>query len=99
MNFLIEISRVLAGFACGTLAIYFGAITIRVWLNGKDAYEANRKITPNSLKSTIAGHRTEVEDFEKRASHGFAINLTTRTIVPQQRLSREAVDDVIGRHV
>ncbi|WP_143535034.1 hypothetical protein [Roseivivax jejudonensis] len=98
LDISIEVIRTLIGVSSGVLALAFAFITIRTLVWGRDAYEANRRITPTDIWSVWSGRlRSDVEDIDGRASHGVAINLKTGKLEEQRRLSTEAIDDVIGR--
>lgn len=97
MDIFAEVARVLLGVSFGTLAFYFAVTTFRAWYSGSDAYEANRAATPRSLGSIIGGQIGQVPNDRNRNSFGLAIDLASGKLVSQQRLSKEAVDDVIGR--
>lgn len=97
-DFLLDVLRTVAGIGFGALALAFAFATVRLVASGRDAYAANKAITPKSVSSVWSGSlRDDVPDTGRRASHGVAIDLVTGELKRQRRLSTEAVDDVIGR--
>jgi len=97
-DFLIDLLRLALGIGSGVLAIAFAITTFRLVVYGKDAYQANRRITPiNPLRVWQGRLRDDVEDLDGRTSHGVAFDLKTKQLQEQRRLSTEAIDDVIGR--
>ncbi|WP_294610650.1 hypothetical protein [uncultured Roseovarius sp.] len=101
MSFVYEITLTVAGVACGVFALYFAVVTFRAGFWGRQAYDANKSCMPsnNVFKVAAGDFGTYPKDGETRTSHGLAICIKTRKLQPQHRLSREAVDDVIGRRV
>ena len=99
MHIFLDAARIAGGVAFGVLGVYLAFVTFRMWFSGQEAYEANRKASPRGLKSALAGEQGPAKDAESRVSLGLAVNLSTNTLQPQQRLSKEAIDDVIGRRV
>ena len=97
LDLLTEAVRVVLGVSLGTLSVYFAVATFRAWYTGSDAYEANRAATPHSIKSIVVGQKGKQANDRNRNSFGLAIELGSGKLVSQQRLSKEAVDDVIGR--
>jgi hypothetical protein len=93
---LISVGAVLSGAS----ALIITIVTIRAWLNGHAAYDANRRVTYRSMLRTFKGEMRSFDaDSDGRLSHGMSINLSTGKLRPQHRLSAEAIDDVIGRRV
>jgi len=97
---ILEILRVVLGVWFGIMALSFLWVTVRSWTSGRAAFEANRMVTYPSIRKTAAGQlRPPHKSSESRANDGLAIDLRSRKLVPQQRLSDESVDDVIGRRI
>lgn len=97
MDLLLEAFTVLLGALLGTLAVYFAIATFRAWYSGSDAYEVNRAATAPSVRSVLGGQIGKKPNEKNRNSFGLAVDLKSGKLVSQQRLSTEAVDDVIGR--
>lgn len=97
MDLFTEAFRIVLGVSSGILAAYLAVTTFRAWYSGSDAYEANRAATPRSIVSVLSGQKGRVS--HNRNSFGLAVELNSGKLVSQQRLSREAVDDVIGRRI
>ena len=82
----------------GVVAVTLAVIAARAVWGGQDAYRANRTHMLDGIKKAFMGRlKDESPTGEKRTSHGLAIDLKTLSLISQQRLSTEAVDDVIGR--
>lgn len=97
-DIFIELVRLAFGVTFGLLGLAFAISTFRLLVFGQDAYRANKRITPKSPWSVWSGKlKPQVEDIDRRASHGIAMDLDTGQLQEQRRLSTEAIDDVIGR--
>ncbi len=100
MSLVYEVALTVVGVACGVFSLYFAVVTLRASLFGRQAYSVNKAYMQSSMAQVAAGNFGLVEkDGEKRTSHGLAICIPTKKLQAQHRLSREAVDDVIGRKV
>lgn len=97
IELLTDFARIFLGVSFGTLGIFFAVVTWRTFHTGREAFQVNRASTPASLWLTVRGASADVDDTQKRNSHGLAVDLRSKKLIAQQRLSREAVDDVIGR--
>ncbi len=99
-DLLIGLARFALGISLAVTAIAFAWVSFRAAFYGSAAYEANRSITDANIKQTFLGRmRPERSNSERRSTHGLAIDLRTMKLLPQRRLSNEAIDDVIGRSV
>lgn len=97
LEFLMEVATVILGATAGIWAIASAIVTYRAIRYGRPAYYLNRKNTYPSMYKTAAGiMKAPSSEKEPRTSHGLAINVKTMEIVIQQRLSPDAVDDVLG---
>jgi len=97
---LLEIGRVALGTMFAISALALSWVTIRAWAYGRSAYETNRNLTYPSVWKTALGQLKQGEGHNKnRAKQGLAIDIRSRCLVGQQRLSEEAINDVIGRRV
>lgn len=97
-SFVWEIFVSAIGATSGILAVAFVIVTYRSAFTGRSGYEANRIVSKPSLWSSLCGDLRDGKAFrESRTNHGIALDLETDQLVPQQRLSTDAVDDVIGR--
>lgn len=94
----IELIQVFIGSVSGILAVAYFWVTIRAWRYGMGAYEINKSACLPSIGATISGSMKNGKIFgDKRSNHGLAIDLKSSELKAQQRLSSEAIDDVIGR--
>ncbi|OIQ39092.1 MAG: hypothetical protein BM560_17855 [Roseobacter sp. MedPE-SWde] len=97
---VLEIGRIALGTMFAVFAVSMTWVTLRTWFFGRDAYEANRSLTQPGMFHTMLGQlKNGVGHTKNRANHGLAIDLTSKNLVQQQRLSEEAIDDVICRRV
>jgi hypothetical protein len=97
LGVLVEILRLSVGTLAGMVAVGSVVITYRMLRSGRPAYDVNREVTYPSVLKTMAGQMiVPTDELEPRACHGLAVSLDTRKVLPQHRLSSEAVDDVIG---
>lgn len=87
------------GIFAGTLAIFFAAVTIRQWKFGSEAYAANRAASPASVGAAFSGAFCSSKHENNRNNYGLAVNLVSGEFVPQQKLSKDAIADVIGRRI
>lgn len=104
-NFIDNLLLVIAGvIAVWGIAFIFVAFTAA--RNGISAHSENMLISKRSLLSSVKGEMavSPVEEAlnrnaEPRSNQGIAINLRTRQVIPQGRLSEEAIDEVLGAKV
>ncbi|SFR51489.1 hypothetical protein SAMN04488005_2441 [Yoonia tamlensis] len=100
MNIALELTQVTLGIFCGIAAVAFFWVTVRTVLHGRSAYEANRSAYYPGIKRAFLGILREPSSMiDRRTSEGLAIGLKSRKLIAQQRLSSEALDDVMGRRV
>lgn len=92
-----DLLRITIGVTAGVLGMYFAVITWRAFNFGSEAYAANRAAVPSSFRDAFAGIPRHLVDTNNRNNHGLAVEIKSGKIVPQQKLSKEAVADVIGR--
>lgn len=98
MNIVLELAQVSLGVFCGVAAVAFFWTTLRTVYAGRSAYEANRSAYYPGIKKAFLGTLREPSRMtDRRTSEGLAINLKSGKLMAQQKLSTEAVDDVIGR--
>lgn len=100
-NLLLVVAGVIA-----VWGISFLFVALTAARNGTSAHNENMLISKPSILSSIRGEMavSPVEEAlnshsEPRSNQGIAINIRTREIVSQGRLSEEAVDEVLGSKV
>lgn len=95
---IFDILYTIIGAASGVLALAFIIVTVRSLTTGRPAYETNRIVAKPSIWANMTGDMNNGDEVgENLTNHGLALNLRTKSLQPQQRLSSQAIDDVIAR--
>jgi len=99
-RYLIDIISNLAGTFLVVLGIALLITTLRAATSGNHAYQANRRLTPMNPAYACAGALHVTADVrERRTQSGMAVEIKTGQLRRQEKLSAEAIDEVIGRQL
>jgi hypothetical protein len=95
-DFLIHLLGAVLIIAGTSLAV----VTYRAATRGKRAYRANRRLASKNPFDAMRGHLNLAADSrERRSCSGMAIRLSDGKLDRQEKLSAEAIDEVIGRQI
>ena len=74
--------------------------TTRAATSGRRAYHANKRLTSENPIASISGRLNVAADIrERRSCSGMAVTVSSGELVRQEKLSAEALDEVIGRQL
>ena len=91
-NLLLVAAAVFIIWGIGLFIVAYTAAT-----TGASAHEENRRLASGGIRSALRGELAlDNGRDEPRTNHGLALDLRTRRLISQGKLSEEATDEVIG---